>query len=341
MHKWQRYVGAAALGAIFLTSCRDSPVEATKPQPPAAVTATPPVARKASCNARSRGMLDAPLRHEKWASSFDVRALKAATARMNERAGRFDTELRSAILDQQDSVMRTERALATASDNIESACEHLVRAYVTVRDAAAPLRTRTDGHSRAIVRSSDALMDVIECWSYDTDLHPQLQKVIREVGALAKLGESSEVSLRTAITALVSSNSDLTGALVEKQSKQSEYELASKQMAGVLAKAARIAGLATSDRDLLSNAFLILPKTNVVIQQLDVIEREAAATRDKYVVDPADIMCWTITVSDARGRITEGGTVEVPNDVRDVWDQRLDAVHDVVDQALAIPGAEW
>lgn len=345
MRKWQRYVGAAALGALFLTSCRDSPVDANKSTPHVAVTATPPVDRKPSCNARSRGVLDAPLRHEKWASTVDVPMLKAAAAKLNERARRLDTELRYEILKQQDRVMLAERALATASDNLEFACEGLARAYVAFRDGAAPLRTRTDDRSRAVVHSSDAVMDVIECWSYDSDLFSQLQKVQREISALVKLDASSDAPLHTAITSLVRSNAELPAALSEKQSKLSEYEVASEQMAGVLAKAARVAGLSKSDRNVLSTAFSVLPKINLIVQQLDLIEREATATREKYVVDPVDIMCGTTKLHEALGRITEGGNVEAPveapNELRELWEQRFGAVHDVVDQALAVSGTEW
>lgn len=305
--------------AMLLSSCQDRPAATTKDAPRDAAFAKP-AAYKPSCTRKPDVALDAPYRHEKWASELDVAALKSAAAKVNAKANRLTTELRGQILDQHSVLQRAELALASASDIVEKSCLEFLQAFAEFRETA----------TRETQPSINALTDVVECWSYESDPRVELDKLGRELDALRKV---------TAVSNLASRELGIREALLEMRKHRATYGEASRQMASVMAKTATAAGLGKADTRTLTVAFEQLPKAYEIVQQLDLIAMQASDQREKLVISGSTMMCDTLGLLEMPRRAN--ATIDAPDELRQQWDQRVTTVHQVIEDALAVPDTEW
>jgi len=324
---------------VVSAGCRDSPAVSSEHSPPKGKSDSIAIS-KPSCPKSASSPLDAPLRHEKWASIVDVTALRAAASRMNANRAKLDGQPRVDLLKHGAAVSSAEGALNNANLTIDTSCANFIRAYSEFQDFANSLQ---DGNEYRHVRAVSAeLRSEIDCWSIATDRRVRIDEIARQVTSLQSVSNGSPPKATAAVTALRERWALLEVALRERESASARYVQAADDAASVIAKAATTARLSPSERTALSTAYQELPKIHLIEQQLRFIADYSQAVSDENrIVLPRDLMCWTLRLVETPSVTQQDTSTGSPAELHEQWQQRLEAVHDLIDQALAVPGAEW
>ncbi len=332
---------AGLLALLAGAGCRDTPTTSGASSSQETAKPTPRTLRNAPCNSAPIGTLDAPLRHEKWASAPDVARIQAAASRINANRKRLDGEPRLELLSHRDAVSSAEGALNIANNTVEQSCLKFIDSYSELQDAVLTT-SQVSGTNARLETATEALMTEIECWSVTTDRRTGIDRIARKVTALDGGTHGSQSNSEAAVSALRERWAIFDVALRDRESAREKYVQAAVEMATVAGKAATRAGLKPAERDVLLAAFEALPKVYLVTQQLHFIAEYAATMADKnQVVQPSNLMCWTLSLLESPSLIAPDETTVPPAELAKQWQVRLDAVHGIIDQALAVPGAEW
>ncbi len=286
-----------ATALVALSAC-SSKKERAKDPPSDPVTPA-----KRACPPEAPYALDVPARHEAWAATLDIPALKAAVDHAHASVGKLPDPLRRALLDANDALNAADRAVTRSQDTVHQACDKLVEA----------------------ARGNEGVTGILGCWSYATDRVQRLEDLDAAVQ-------------RAHVQALTAAWDELTRAITDRQTREAELAKAADAMGASVGKVADAIHASAADRSTLVAAFEKLPTISIAVGQLSFIGEHQRFVEKNTDARGADIACATLALVGPPARAGSGQEPDAATQID--WQQRLDAIHRAIDKMLAVPGTE-